>query len=345
MRARALLGVVLTGTFLWLALRSVDLAAVGEALRSANYWLLLPAAVCTFAGFCLRAVRWARILAPSREIPFGRLFPVLMVGFAVNNLLPGRVGELARAYLTGTREGVSRSLALATIVVERVCDGLTLIAFMTITLLLFPLPIDNPRLELVVYGATAVFAFATLTLLGMLVIPDVFLRPVSMLSRRLPQEPGARLDRLASSFLEGLTALRSPRTIGEIAGQSLAIWLLECASYALILRAFPLELSPAEWIAAAAILLVFVNLGIMLPSAPGYIGTYQFFATLALGAFHVGSSYAFGLSIVAHAMQFGIITGVGLLSLWRLGFSPGGLTRLAPAPAVARSTRADGATD
>jgi uncharacterized protein (TIRG00374 family) len=263
----------------------------------------------------------------------------------VNNLLPGRVGELARAYLTGTREGVSRSLVLATIVVERVCDGLTLIAFMTITLLLFPLPIGNPRLELVVYGATAVFASATLVLVGMLVMPRVVLRPVNALSRRMPHELGTRLDRLASSFLEGLTALRNPRAVSEIAGLSLAIWLLECASYVLILRAFPLDLSAAEWIAAAAILLVFVNLGIMLPSAPGYIGTYQFFATLALGAFHVGSSYAFGLSIVAHTMQFGLITGIGMLSLWRLGLGPGGLTRLAPGPVVARSTRSDHAMD
>lgn len=343
--ARTLLGIGLTVLFLWLALRSVDRSAVAEALGSARYWLLAPAAACTIAGFCLRAVRWGRILAPTRDVPFRRLFPVLMVGFAANNLLPARVGELARAYLTGSREGVSRSLALATIVVERVCDGLTLIAFMTLTLLLFPLPIDNPRLELVVYGATVVFGLATLVLVAMLVIPDAVLAPVRAVSRRLPHAVGDRIDQLAASFLEGLHALRSPRAVGGIAWLSVAIWALECASYAFILRAFPLGLAAGEWLAAATILLVFVNLGIMVPSAPGYIGTYQFFATLALGAFHVGSSYAFGLSVVAHAMQFAIITGIGLLSLWRLGLSPGSLTRLQPAPTTTRPHVVEDAMD
>jgi len=323
-------GLALTAFFLWLALRNVDLAAVGAALRSARYGFLLPAALCSTAGYCLRTARWGRLLAPVRRIPFRRLFPILMIGFATNNLLPARVGEFARAYLLGRREGVSRSMALATVVVERVCDGLTLIALMTATLLLFPLPVDDPRLRAVEVSATAIFGAATVVLLGLLFFPAPLLALARLVLRPLPRALAGRVEGLLDSFLQGLKALRSARAVAGIAAISLAIWLLESAGVALVLRAFPFGLSQSEWLAAAVFLLVFVNLGIMIPSAPGYIGTYQFFATLALGAFGVAQSAAFGLAIVAHAVQYSLVTGIGLACLWSQGLSPARLGELAP---------------
>jgi uncharacterized protein (TIRG00374 family) len=255
-----------------------------------------------------------------------------MIGFAANNLLPARVGEIARAYVVGSREGVSRSLALATIVVERVCDGLTLVALMTITFLVFPVPTTDHTLRTVAILATLIFAGATVAIVALLVAPDPFLRFVRFFIRRLPDSIGLRVDALLSNFLLGLHALRSRRAVLGIAGLSIAIWLLEAASFGFVLRAFPISLSTTSWIAAATFLLVFVNLGIMIPSAPGYIGTYQFFATLALRAFSVAPAFALGLAIVAQAMQYCLITGVGLLAFWRLGMSPGGLSNLRPVP-------------
>jgi glycosyltransferase 2 family protein len=328
--ARIGLGVVVTLVFLWLAVRNIEYSAVAEALRSANYLYLIPAALCTMAGFCLRAVRWGRILRPTRSVPFRRLFPVMMVGFAANNILPARIGEFARAFLTGSREQISRSLALATIVVERVFDGVTLIALMTITLVLFPRSLDNSTLQTVVFGATAIFGIATLGLIGLLVVPNVVLAPVFFVLRRVPRRIGSRVGGLIETFLQGLHALRSRSALGVISAYSVLIWALECSAFGFVLLAFPFDLSVPEWLAASAFLVVFVNLGIMVPSVPGYIGTYQFFATLALGAFAISSSYAFGLAIVAHAMQYVLITGTGLVCLSRMGLSPGGLSRIAP---------------
>ena len=105
---RILGGLLLTCFFLWLALRNVDIAAVRDALRHASYGYLLPAALCCVCGYLLRTWRWQRILAPTKVVPFLRLFPVLMAGFAANNLLPARVGEFVRAYLLSREEGQPR---------------------------------------------------------------------------------------------------------------------------------------------------------------------------------------------------------------------------------------------
>lgn len=324
------IGLALTAVFLWLALRNVDLASVGTALRGARYAYLIPAGLCTIAGYCLRTVHWGSILHPARRVPFERLFPVLMIGFAANNLLPARVGEFVRAYLLGTKEGVSRSLALATIVVERVCDGLTLLAFMTLTLLLFPLPVDTPRLRAVELTAPALFGAATIVLIGLLLFPRPMLRLVRIVLRPLPRALAGRVEELLDSFLQGLDVLLSPRALLTVAGFSLLVWTLEGAGVGFVLRAFPTGLSPAAWLAATVFLLVFVNLGVMIPAAPGYVGAYQFFATLALGAFGVAAAFAFGLAVVAHALQYSLVTGIGLVCLWRQGLSPRRLTTLTP---------------
>jgi glycosyltransferase 2 family protein len=326
--SRIALSIVVTLVFLWLAVRNIEVATLGQALKSANYFFLIPAALCTLTGFSLRAVRWRRVLAPAKEVPFRRLFPVMMVGFAANNLLPARIGEFARAFLTGSRERISRSLVLATIVVERVFDGITLLALMTVTLLLFPLPMNDSTLQTVILAATAIFGVATLVLIGLILAPRIVLAPVMAGVVRLPTRIAERVTGLIDTFLQGLYALRNRKALVVISSFSIAIWSLECAAFGCVLLAFPLGLSVAEWLAASAFLVVFVNLGIMVPSVPGYIGTYQFFATLALGAFAVSPSYAFGLAIVAHAMQYVLITGIGLLCLSRMGLTPGGLTQI-----------------
>lgn len=331
-RVRVIGGVALTVLFLWLALNNVDIDAVRDALRSADYRFLVPAALCSAVGYVLRTLRWERILDPTKRVPFGRLFPVLMTGFAANNLLPARIGEFVRAYLLGSREGVSRSLALATIVVERVCDGLTLIALMTVTLLLFPLPVADPRLRVVEISATVVFGVATLGLVALVLFPTPLVALARRLLRPLPRGVSGSVERLLEAFIQGLHALRSPSALARIGGLSLLVWTLEGASYGFVMLAFPFNLGWSEWLAAAAFLLVFVNLGIMVPSAPGYIGTYQFFAKLALGAFQVPVALAVGLSLVAHAVQYTLITGTGLFCLWRLGLTPGRLGSLATLP-------------
>ena len=110
-----LVGFLLTGLFLVLAARNVDLAAVGRELAAADYRLLIPAAACTLTGYLLRTLRWGAILRPVQPAAFPTLFSALMLGFAANNILPARVGEVVRAYTLGRKTGAPVSLGFATI--------------------------------------------------------------------------------------------------------------------------------------------------------------------------------------------------------------------------------------
>ena len=340
---RIVVGVLVTVFFLWLAVRNVDIAAVRDALRHASYRYLIPAAAFCSTGYLLRTWRWQRILAPTKPVSFSRLFPVLMVGFTANNLLPARIGEFVRAYLLGRRERVSSSFSLATIVLERVCDGLMLIALMAATLLLVPIPVNDPKVAIVESVAALIFGGATVVLVLLLFFPRPILTIVRLCLRPLPARLAARITGLIDAFIAGLEALRSPLAIAKIAGLSVLIWACEAGTFGSVLLAFPLGLERGEWVAATAFLLVFVNLGIMIPSAPGYIGTYQLFAKTALGAFAVPEAAGLALSFVVHGLQYSLVTTVGLICVWRLGLSPRSLGEVGVGEWAADGVGAEGA--
>ena len=156
---RPIIGLLLTVVFLVLALQRVDLGAFVDELRSINYVWLLPSAVCTLVGYVLRTVRWRVILSGAARAPLSTLFPVLMMGFATNNLLPGRLGEFWRAYLLGRKRNVRKTFALASVVVERVFDGLVLIALLALVSTSIELPGWGRDVELI---SAIVFLGATL---------------------------------------------------------------------------------------------------------------------------------------------------------------------------------------
>ncbi len=325
-----LISFVITAVFLVLAVRNVDLGAVAAELARADYRFLAPAAALTLTGYLLRTLRWGLILRPIRTVDFGTLFSVLMLGFASNNIMPARVGEIVRAYTLGRKVEVPTTLSLATIVVERVFDGLTLLLLMAVALQVAPVPLDNDRLRLVELASVGIFATALVVLVLLLVLEERALALLAVILRPLPRRFAERVTGMGDSFIKGLHALRHPRILVQIGIVSLLVWAAEAASYAFIARAFQLGLAPREYVGAVLFLVVFVNLGIMIPSAPGYIGTFQFFARLALTAFGVPGERAVGLALLSHAMQYTLVTGIGLVILWRERLS---LARVVRVPA------------
>ena len=106
------------------------LGEVRDALGEVNYWYLLPALALYFLGVWIRAIRWSALLRPVIAIGPRETFPIVIVGYMANNVLPLRTGELVRAYVLGRRYGVRKTTSLATIAIERLFDGLTMLAFM-----------------------------------------------------------------------------------------------------------------------------------------------------------------------------------------------------------------------
>ena len=128
-----IIGVIISALLLWLALRTIDFREVGAAFGTANYALLVPALALYFAGVAVRAARWRVLLAPLREVAVGRLFPIVVIGYMANDILPARLGEVVRVDVLRRREGVSRAAALATVLIERIFDGLCLLIFAAVT--------------------------------------------------------------------------------------------------------------------------------------------------------------------------------------------------------------------
>jgi len=318
-----LVSFAITAIFLALALNSVDFGKLALAIASADYRLIALAALFTFCGYTLRAKRWQRFLAPTKAIPLARLFPILVVGFALNNLLPGRPGEFARPYWLGTREALSKTLGFATVIVERVTDGIALIAFLLFALLAFaPLRLNLPPVaETIAALATVLFGVALAGLVFLLAREQLALAILQGVTRFLPRALAARIERMLGSFVVGLHSLKSTSDIAAIVFLSLAVWGAEGTAYFLMLTAFGVLPDVPTRLIAAPFMMVLINLGIMIPAAPGGLGPYEAAGVFALSAFSVPETAAAGVAIAGHAMQYLLVTGLGLLFIWREGIS------------------------
>lgn len=325
-----IIGLLLTVAFLALALRSVNPAELGQALRQVNYIWLVPSALCTLAGYLLRTARWRVLLSRSARTPFGTLFSVLMMGFATNNLVPGRPGELWRAYLLGRKRGVRKTSALASVVVERVFDGLVLVAALLAVVLVFPVPDWGRRVGLI---AGAIFLGATAVVTLAVVSPRTTQRLIDATSRWLPGRFQDRAAGMVHGFLDGLLVLRKPSVLLEASLLSVGVWIMEGLSYLLLAQGVKLGLSPAVQVPAIGLTLVTINLGIMVPSGPGYVGTQEAFGSLALGAFGVAAATALALVALSHAVQYVLVTALGLVFFAREDLSPLDLRRARAAEA------------
>ena len=322
LRRSRYLGFVITGAFVLLLLWKIDLHEVTTALSSANYrWVALIVG-CTIVSYLLRTLRWGRILRPTRQLPFRTLVPVLFIGFMANNLLPARIGEVVRAYALGQKTGLSKSLGLATILVERLCDGVTLVIALVLVSFLFPLPSWGRQAG---YVAGGVFLLALIVSALILAREDLALHVLAKILRPLPTRIGAAVHDKASAFVVGLRALRSGQSLLLIALWSGIIWTVETTSYVLVIRSFNPELTTGTPLLAALLMMVMVNLGTLIPSAPGYVGVFQFFGVLALSAFGVPAGLALAMSIVSHAAQWVTVTGIGLAFVARESLALGTL--------------------
>lgn len=321
-RKGRLAGFALTVIFLIVVARNVSLSELASAFRGADYRLVLPAVLVTFTGYLLRTLRWQRIVRPIAPLSFRGTFGILMMGFAANNLMPARLGEVVRAFLLRRKTGARKTYGMATIILERVCDGLTLITFLGLVSLRTPFALSG-ELQAVSLVSSAVFLGAAAGIVLLLMREELAVRLLDLVLRPFPVRLSGPLLRAAGVFISGLHALKSRRAVGAIIGLSVAVWLLEAASYLLMSIAFNVSMSPVRQMLAAVFLLVVVNLGIMLPSAPGYVGTFQFFAVMALGAFGVPKETALAIAISSHLMQYLLVTIIGIayfsrehLTLW-----------------------------
>lgn len=264
------IGLLISVALLWYAFRDLHLAEVWAALQKANYWWLIPVVAVYFTSVWFRAWRWSFLLRGSKRVSANRLFPVVVIGYAGNNILPLRLGEVLRAYVLWRKEGINVGTTLTTAVLERLFDGLTMVLFVLVGLLFVPMSALLSRLvtvaSVVFFGALAVFLFLAAR-------PNLLHRIAhAVIERVVPERFRAPLLGLIEGVIAGLESLRSGRDVVVVFGVTLVVWLIETIEYRLVSFAFPDLHLPY-----VSILLMggAVNLLTALPSLPGYVGTFE----------------------------------------------------------------------
>jgi uncharacterized protein (TIRG00374 family) len=304
---RLAIGLVCTIASVALLVVFIDWQDALRALRSADPWFTAAAVVALLLSVSLKALRWAFLLPADADVSKVRLYRILYISFMLNNVLPARLGDVARLAMTAQQPKLRVGHVISSLLTERVTDIVTLLASFLAVSPFLPLPARYRG-----WVGVAWWAFAALAAMTLLIA--IIRRPVSRLARRVRWPGGLSNPRFqdeARSFGEGWSQLYSRRRLLPIWGLSGAAWVGAFAINYLLMRALDIH-AP---LTVAVLLTCVTNMAMLIPSSPGYIGVFHGAATLALLPFNVGASRALSFAILAHLVNVVPVTVLGALFL------------------------------
>ena len=333
LRSRQLwLGILGTALFLGLFFWRTDLGDMANALADANYWWFAPAIALWFVSAWFRSLRWRYLLRPIADLPARTLYPVVVIGYMANNLLPARTGELVRAYIMGERHRLSLMATLGTISVERLFDGLVLLTFLVLVGAFVGL---SEELTILAIAMSVIFVVLLAVSLYVASSARRAQRSIEALVRFAPASVRERARGWAGAFVAGLDALRSPAALAVVVLTSAVAWALEATMYFMVGVSFSLgEAFPIYLMVAAA-----ANLAISVPSTSGGIGPFEALAKETLVFVGVGTSAAAAYAVALHALLLLPVVVAGLVFLWVINLSLGEALRHPSQPVLAPSAR------
>ena len=327
------IGLAVSIAALYLAFRQVPFSDLMAYLKSINYFWIIPTILLALAGFTLRVYRWQLILGSSQPVGFWQAFHPLMIGFMLNCILPGRVGEVARPIILQQKEQFPFSTGLATVAAERTFDAIILLLLFSWMLTVVQI---DPVLEihfggyilnktLLISAAKGITRLSLLLLAGIVLvalessrnwmnrlflrIPKLFFFTSQAFQELVYQRFSLFLVRVTLTFSRGFLLLKEPWKMAECFGLSLLIWGLNVLSYyTMTLGAPGVELSFAE----LSVVMVIVCLFISIPSVPGFWGIWEAGGVFALALFGVSAKDAAGFTLANHAVQMFPVIVVGM---------------------------------
>jgi uncharacterized protein (TIRG00374 family) len=329
------LSVVISALALYLAFLNVPLSELVTYLATIKVFWIVPTVAVVMLSFGLRALRWQIILASTRKIKFWQAYHPLMIGFMINCILPGRVGEIARPAILRKKEAVPFTAGLATVATERVFDAALLIAFFAAVLAFVDIdPTISIKFgqytlnrETLMTIGTGLFRLCLVAIAGIIVISvdasrnllirfierfPTFLVFLKQNHRDLIAEKLCRFSvKIINNFADGFSMVKSPSKLAACTGLSLIIWILSAVSYYLMALGCPgLDISFIELSAVMIIVCFFIAL----PSVPGFWGIWEAGGVFAMTLFGVPAREAAGFTLANHAVQMFPIIIAGLYS-------------------------------
>jgi uncharacterized protein (TIRG00374 family) len=314
-----LIGIALAfGLLLW-ALRGVPIDEVVDHIRAAKPVPLIASILIATATFPIRLPRWRLLLRDDRggPLPAAPLWHAIAIGFLANGILPFRAGELVRTYAATRLTGVRFTAALSSIAVERIFDGLTVVALLAFALLRSDLP---PGITVGGVSLIHVAQVTGLLTLGALVVATLVvafpLAAEGVVRRVLP--PGRVTDALVRAIegvRQGMASLRSPALVIGVAFWSLVLWMVNALALYVCFAAFDI---PVGYNGALLLqgILVF---GISVQVTPGFVGQFEAAVVAALALYGVPNGLASSYAIVYHGTTF---VPIMLFGAWSLARTP-----------------------
>jgi glycosyltransferase 2 family protein len=310
---RILISVLISSFFLWLAAKDVNFVVVLESLGRFNYLMFFFALSLWIGGYMIRGLRWQILLKDMNHVSWRSSFKVLISGFAMNNVLPMRMGEFGRAYLMNRVDPkVPAGAAFATIAIERVFDGFCVVGYTFLGTLGLDIPDWVRNAEIL---AILIFVVAFAVFIYLVNYPTQIRALHNVIIHFLPQKWANWLIGVIENFITGLAILRSLKGTVAVFIYTLLAWTIEVFFYYLSAKSFGIDINLIH----AAFLMGILNLGVMIPAGPGGVGAFEFIAVKALALFGVGSSLAFSYGVVSHFLQNGSVILLGAYFLGRIG--------------------------
>jgi len=316
------LGIAISAVFLYLAFREIDFNQLWHYLRTAKWGWVLLGLVFYFLGVWVRTWRWQVLLNPLKRISRRELFPVVCIGYMGNNVYPARAGEVLRSILLKQTDDVPISGSLATIVVERLFDGITILALVLLNFRqLVQIAPDEAWMQRIQTGSIllgVIFAVILLVFLAMLFLPKQT-QAVSgwFINKLLPQKIRPQVSDILDKFIDGLRVLRSPGQSLLVLALSMLVWILEAGLYWGVMKSLGLELGVMSLLLVEGV----VNLVLLIPAAPGGLGTFDAAAKFMLSLFGIPAEQALGYALILRVALWIPITALGAIFFIKKGFS------------------------
>jgi len=311
------IGIAVSVFFMALLFRKIEFDKLWSALAKVEYGYILAAVACTFLSYFLRSVRWHYLLISEKKIPLSSLYPATIIGYMANNLLPARLGEFVRAYVLAQREGLQTPSVFASLVIDRLFDGGTVMVILLVTLFTLRLPEGMSDAENMLRTGGAVTFLLYLVILAFLFLLKYqtmrTLAWTGILLKPFPPRISERLIPLLGSFIAGIRMSSKGGHIAAVLLSSALIWVFCVIPVDLVLRGFGIHLP----ITASMFILVLLVFAVMVPASPGFVGTYHYACYRGLSAFGIPESEAVSISLIVHGIAFFPVILAGFYYLWK----------------------------
>ncbi|MEP6621525.1 MAG: lysylphosphatidylglycerol synthase transmembrane domain-containing protein [bacterium] len=322
---RSALGILLSAGFLYLAFKDIPFSSVVANVRNANVGLLALAAVAATFIFPLRARRWRPILDPiAPNLPFGTLWRPTAIGMMINNVVPARAGELARAFaLSRSTPAVPFPAAFASLAVDRLFDAVVVLLLMFGAMLdpAFPkgAQVFGRSMSSIAMGGVLFVAVVLVAMYSMVLFPGRVLALYELIASRIAPKLEAKGRVALLALTDGLSVLRTPSRFASVFGWTLIHWLLNAFAFWIAFRAVGIT-APYS---AALFLQGIIAIGVAAPQAPGFFGVFELFGKEGLALYGVSPESAVTWAIGFHALSYLPITIIGAWYFLRAGLSMG----------------------